>query len=313
MACASGDHEAPFERSLAALLSEPESPARQGNFLTALAECLGARAVRMAVCGGNASVGESLSSSPHRIPIRGPSRSFGCLEVWPADSPALKAFAARLELAASAIAAALERVDLQRTTREFLDKVTHDVRGSIVRTHNLNQMLTRSGSLNEEQTAIQKMIEADLTTAETLLRKLAEHAKAGSSGEPFQRIDSSSLVNAVRWNMKGLLAEKSAAISADDATGDVSVRERDFVRALELTISTLVLLGSTNILIRTEPHPEECVWVVEDAGGSGSSQEWSAAQKSLDLAIARRIVEAMGGRLEIADDGRKAILLRLDD
>jgi signal transduction histidine kinase len=305
-------NEANVNSALTSLIQSGPSPGWQ-SLVDALRAELDATAVELKTNrqGPAASAGEIPDSSPSLVILSAGGRAYGTMAIWlphaavPSDSARN-----RLEFVASMIALILECDGSRREFEEFIQAVTHDVRGVLVRANSLAQLLGRLGQFTAEGEQVQSYLTQNLGAGESLLRELAAYAKAGASTERAEVVTVRSLLEALRWQVKPELSKKGATLHISESDRELCVREKEMTEALRRVVENSIKYGALQITLEAvESDGGTLLSVNDDGPGIEPSYAESVFEPmrrlqgseipghGLGLPIARRIVERNGGAI----------------
>lgn len=201
----------------------------------------------------------------------------------------------------------------QSRRRAFLAALMHDLKTPLVAATNLLGVVRDDSSLSREQRVeVVTRISAELTSLIDLVQKLVDaHRLEGMEPQLHrERVDLRGLVEDIVARLGTLVEERDLAVTIEGEAVAV-VDRRELERALYNLVSNAVRYARSHIhvdlfegLVRlSDDGPglgaplEELAQPFNDQGASIAGRRYAAGSGGLGLYIARRVLEAHGGRL----------------
>jgi signal transduction histidine kinase len=212
-----------------------------------------------------------------------------------------------LDLVADALDQSATRIDeLVRTEREFATNASHQLRTPITALRLRLEELTTVSDPDIRREAEAALVQADRlgTTIEELLALARSHA-----GVARQPVDVAALVRerATSWQGNARRAHRTVEVDAGEACV-VEASASALSQAIDALIENSLAHGRGVVRVAVRPHPQHVEITVEDEGAGippdavASIFERHVSLRGgtgVGLALARSLVEASGGRLDL--------------
>ncbi len=217
----------------------------------------------------------------------------------------------------------LAEVEKEQSRRgAFLAALMHDLKTPLVASTNLLGVVRDDSSLSREQrVAVVARIGLELTSLIDLVQKLVDAHRLEGLEPQLRRepVDVRELVETIVARLETLIAERGLSVTVE-GEANATVDRRELERALYNLVSNAVRYARSHIhidlfegLVRlTDDGPglgaplEDLAQPFNDQGAAIAGRRYAAGSGGLGLFIARRVLEAHGGRLVAegsSDDG----------
>lgn len=214
--------------------------------------------------------------------------------------------------------------DLVSSFEQFRKGAAHDIRGCLGRASSLVDMIAEKLGSNNEAQGLATIVTQQLTTGEKLVRELAAFAQAATKPSKITALPLQGVLDTLVYNMRRKVEAAGGQLQVAGAGVSITGHEAAIVDAMERVIQNSLLYAGDNPRITITVDGAR-LWIID----SGPAFDGQYAERifepffrlhgnrypghGLGLAIARKLVEGVGGRMAArpADPTGLAIELEL--